>query len=173
MEFRGPLNRSRRPRRLRHRDVLAGIRARVEHVFAQQKDKMGLFIRTIGIKRAEAKITLANEVHLDLIMTDVNLNGKRSLDMIEQLHKAPATSKIPIITLSALHLSEIQVEARAAGAVASLEKPVRLQTLLEVIKEYEDGGYGQIVRGAHMRLHAGTHVDAPFHSPHQCVFKEG
>jgi IS5 family transposase len=36
------------------------IRARIEHVFAQQKAKMGLFIRTIGIKRAEAKITLAN-----------------------------------------------------------------------------------------------------------------
>ena len=36
------------------------IRARVEHVFAQQKDKMRLFIRTIGAKRAEAKITLAN-----------------------------------------------------------------------------------------------------------------
>jgi transposase, IS5 family len=36
------------------------VRARVEHVFAHQKDKMGLFIRTIGITRAEAKITLAN-----------------------------------------------------------------------------------------------------------------
>jgi hypothetical protein len=36
------------------------VRARVEHVFAQQKARMGLFIRTIGIKRAEAKITLAN-----------------------------------------------------------------------------------------------------------------
>jgi transposase, IS5 family len=36
------------------------VRARVEHVFARQKDQMGLFIRTIGIKRAEAKITLAN-----------------------------------------------------------------------------------------------------------------
>ena len=36
------------------------VRARVEHAFAQQKAKMGLFIRTIGIKRAEAKITLAN-----------------------------------------------------------------------------------------------------------------
>jgi len=35
-------------------------RARVEHVFGEQKSKMGLFIRTIGIKRAEAKITLAN-----------------------------------------------------------------------------------------------------------------
>lgn len=36
------------------------IRARIEHVFARQKDQMGLFIRTIGLARAEAKITLAN-----------------------------------------------------------------------------------------------------------------
>lgn len=36
------------------------VRARIEHVFARQKDQMGLFIRTIGIVRAEAKITLAN-----------------------------------------------------------------------------------------------------------------
>ena len=36
------------------------VRARVEHVFAHQKAVMGLTIRTIGIKRAEAKITLAN-----------------------------------------------------------------------------------------------------------------
>ena len=36
------------------------IRARVEHVFAEQKDRMGLFIRTIGIARAEAAITMAN-----------------------------------------------------------------------------------------------------------------
>lgn len=36
------------------------VRARVEHVFARQKDQMPLFIRTIGITRAETKITLAN-----------------------------------------------------------------------------------------------------------------
>jgi kynurenine formamidase len=38
-----------------------------------------------------------------------------------------------------------------------------MQFDVEVIKAYEDGGYGQIVRGAHMRLHAGTHIDAPSH----------
>ena len=38
-----------------------------------------------------------------------------------------------------------------------------MQFEVEVIKGYEDGGYNQIVRGAHMRLHAGTHVDAPSH----------
>ncbi len=36
------------------------IRAKVEHVFAEQKERMGLFIRTIGLKRAEAMIILAN-----------------------------------------------------------------------------------------------------------------
>ena len=36
------------------------IRARVEHVFAVQKDKMALFIRTIGLPRATVKIGLAN-----------------------------------------------------------------------------------------------------------------
>jgi IS5 family transposase len=36
---------------------------RVEHVFAGQKDRMGLFIRTIGIARATTKIGLANLVY--------------------------------------------------------------------------------------------------------------
>ena len=39
------------------------IRARVEHVFAEQKDRMGLFIRTIGIARATTKIGMANLVY--------------------------------------------------------------------------------------------------------------
>jgi transposase, IS5 family len=39
------------------------IRSKVEHVFAEQKDRMGLFIRTIGIARATTKIGLANLVY--------------------------------------------------------------------------------------------------------------
>lgn len=38
----------------------SAIRARVEHVFAHQKNRYGLFVRTIGIARAQAKLTLAN-----------------------------------------------------------------------------------------------------------------
>ncbi len=39
------------------------IRSRVEHVFADQKSRMGLFVRTVGIRRAEMKIGLANLVY--------------------------------------------------------------------------------------------------------------
>ena len=38
----------------------SAVRAGVEHVFAQQKDRMKLFIRSIGIKRAEATIVMTN-----------------------------------------------------------------------------------------------------------------
>jgi len=39
------------------------IRSKVEHVFAEQKARMDLFIRTIGIARATVKIGLANLVY--------------------------------------------------------------------------------------------------------------
>ncbi len=38
----------------------SAVRSKVEHVFAQQKTRMGLMIRTIGLARARAAITLAN-----------------------------------------------------------------------------------------------------------------
>ena len=38
----------------------SSVRAAVEHVFGHQKVRFGLFIRTIGLARAEAKLTLAN-----------------------------------------------------------------------------------------------------------------
>lgn len=36
------------------------VRARIEHVFAQQKNRMSLFVRTIGLARAKVKIGMAN-----------------------------------------------------------------------------------------------------------------
>jgi IS5 family transposase len=36
------------------------VRAAVEHVFAHQKDRMGLLVRTIGLKRARLKIGMVN-----------------------------------------------------------------------------------------------------------------
>ncbi|WP_312415858.1 IS5 family transposase [Shinella sp.] len=41
----------------------SSIRAHVEHVFAHQKNRFGLFIRTIGLARAEAKLALANPAY--------------------------------------------------------------------------------------------------------------
>ena len=49
------------PKRTRRANaVKSALRSKVEHVFAQQKARMRLTIRTIGLARARAAITLAN-----------------------------------------------------------------------------------------------------------------
>ena len=47
----------------RANNLKSKVRSRVEHVFAEEKTRMGLFIRTIGIARATTKIGLANLVY--------------------------------------------------------------------------------------------------------------
>ena len=41
----------------------SAVRAHIEHVFAEPKARMGLFVRTIGLARATTKIGLANLVY--------------------------------------------------------------------------------------------------------------
>jgi hypothetical protein len=55
-----PRGRPMPPHIARGNGTRAQVRARVEHVFAAQKHRMGLVIRTVGQLRAAAKIALAN-----------------------------------------------------------------------------------------------------------------
>src|SRR6201984_1848822 len=51
------------PAEMRRANAAKSIRSYVEHVFAEQKDRMNLFVRTIGIARAKVKIGMANLVY--------------------------------------------------------------------------------------------------------------
>jgi len=52
------------PKAIRHANATKSkVRSYIEHVFAEEKDRMGLFIRTIGIARARIKIGMANLVY--------------------------------------------------------------------------------------------------------------
>jgi transposase, IS5 family len=43
--------------------VRSKVRSRIEHIFAHQKQRMGLFVRTLGMGRATLKIGMANLVY--------------------------------------------------------------------------------------------------------------
>jgi transposase, IS5 family len=58
-----PKDRSMPSRTARANAKKSAVRAHVEHIFAEQKARMGLFVRTIGLARATTKIGLANLVH--------------------------------------------------------------------------------------------------------------
>lgn len=58
------------------------IRVYIEHVFAAQKERMSLFIRTIGLERAKIKMALANFSYnmQRLIFWEIGKKGQRSQD---------------------------------------------------------------------------------------------
>jgi transposase, IS5 family len=62
IHFRKPPGKSMPEPKQRANAARSRERSGVEHVFADQKHRMGLFVRTIGIARARAKIGLANIV---------------------------------------------------------------------------------------------------------------
>ena len=72
------------------------IQSRVEHVFADQKSQMDLFVRTVGITRATMRIGLANIVY----------NMRRFL-FLERLNAAASHSQWRQRPICAKHRSKV------------------------------------------------------------------
>jgi CheY-like chemotaxis protein len=84
---------------------------------------------------AEA-LTLAAERAPDLIIADMRLPDMGGLALIDQLNQDPNTAGIAVVILSAGPELDAAGLAQAAGAKDYLLKPVRLQTLQQVIDRY-------------------------------------
>lgn len=80
----------------------------------------------------------------DLIFTDLNLGESDGVDLAEELRENPETSKIPVIILSAAQEHEMQRRAVLAGVERYLSKPIKIQTLIDVIREYTGQASAQI-----------------------------
>jgi arylformamidase len=86
-------------------------------------------------------------------------------EMVSNRQGEAQPADIAVILGRAARIIDISLELDASKfrmrTYEGFKKDMQFET--EVIKDYADGGLGQLVRGVHMRLHAGTHVDAPSH----------
>jgi len=82
---------------------------------------------------AESGLTLARAQQPDLILMDVQLPGMDGLAATALLKADPATSRIPIIALTAMAMKEDKEKTRAAGCDAYIAKPLRYQELYAAI----------------------------------------
>jgi CheY-like chemotaxis protein len=72
----------------------------------------------------------------DLIFTDMRLPDTDGVTLIVQLQSQENTARIPMFVLSASPAEDAVERSQAAGARAYLNKPIRLQTLLDIIREF-------------------------------------
>jgi len=84
----------------------------------------------------QAALLLLGETLPDLIFTDMNLTGENGISLVQEIKGQSSTARIPVIILSASPEVATAEEAQAAGALAYLHKPIRLNKLQEVIQIY-------------------------------------
>ena len=72
----------------------------------------------------------------DLVFVDMRLPDMNGLELLQNLQQDPHLSCLPVIVLSAGPELDASDQALLAGAREYLLKPVRLQTLLDVIDKY-------------------------------------
>ena len=84
----------------------------------------------------EQALTLANSQSFDLIFSDIQLQDIDGFQLLQRLRETDNCNDVPIFILSASPAIDAVKHSLEAGATAYLAKPLRLDTLEEIIEEY-------------------------------------
>ncbi len=90
----------------------------------------------ITASTGEQALVLASEQLPDLIFFDMRLPDFDGIELIQQLRRQEGTAHIPMFILSASPAIDVVERAQAAGAQEYIHKPIRLQTLMDIIQQY-------------------------------------
>ncbi len=88
-----------------------------------------------GAADAIQATSMARDIRPDIILLDIGLPGGDGFLVLERLKANKLLSPIPVVILTARDLKEVNEKALRAGAVASLQKPVSIESLVKVIEE--------------------------------------
>ncbi len=72
--------------------------------------------------------------HPHLVLTDLMMPVMDGIEMIRTLHDDPATSELPVVAITADATEQAERQAREAGAVDVITKPIDLPSLLDRLK---------------------------------------
>ena len=74
------------------------------------------------------------EFHPQLVLTDLMMPVMDGVELIRRLHADPDTAAIPIVAITADATDQAEQQARKAGAIDFITKPIDLPSLLERLR---------------------------------------
>ena len=83
----------------------------------------------------EQAIELLTQFRPAIIITDLMMPKTTGVELIRHVKSKPELADIPIVAMSAVRSGEMH-EAKAAGAVEALTKPLDFDRLVELLKHY-------------------------------------
>ena len=102
----------------------------IERVMARRSD-----IRLLTAVDGNSGIDIARAAQPDVILMDINLPGINGLEALKILRADPATSRIPVIAVSANAIPSDIEKGLKAGFFRYVTKPIKVTELMEALEE--------------------------------------
>jgi two-component system cell cycle response regulator DivK len=95
--------------------------------------------RTVESKNGEDGVRAATEQRPELILMDIQLPGINGIEALKRLRANPDTCAIPVIAVTASAMQQNRTEIIAAGFDGYQAKPIKIATLLELVRATLEG----------------------------------
>jgi len=89
--------------------------------------------RVLGASDAESGLSVAREMHPDLILMDIQLPGMDGMEATRIIKSVPELRMIPVIALTALAMQGDEQRMLACGCDDYISKPLRPERLFEKV----------------------------------------
>ena len=96
--------------------------------------KLGNEFNAVSVPSAERAMSMIAAGNVDMVLSDIALEGMSGIELCSKVTSDIATSHIPVVMLSALSSPEVKVKCMEAGASLYIEKPFNLEYLVESLK---------------------------------------
>lgn len=100
---------------------------------AYLKRKLSVRYNVITADSGEKALSLIGKHKVDMILTDIVLQGMDGVELCRRVSRDMETSHIPVIVLSAISSVDVKVRAMESGAVNYIEKPFTMDYLMACI----------------------------------------
>ena len=102
----------------------------------------GRLLRLYGFDVREANdgreaLDCVPEFHPHLVLTDLMMPVMDGVELIRRLHEDPATAALPVVAITADATEQAERQAREAGAIDVITKPIDLPSLIDRLRDLD------------------------------------